>query len=155
VVVDARAEDLDLTARAGRVARRVGELGRSRDESVETELVARPADASASHEQLWAEVTVARAARSVGDQPLGPVAVLVAHDAGHGTDYVRTLAAWLDHPGEPSRAAKALHVHANTLRYRMARIADTAGLDLTDPVVRLAVRLQLEAAQVRDPKTPA
>jgi hypothetical protein len=155
VVADARAEELDLTARAGRVARRVAELGRSRDEAVETELVARPDDPGASHERLWAEVTVARAARSVGTEPLGPVALLTAHDDAHRTDYVRTLAAWLDHPGEPSRAAGVLHVHPNTLRYRMARIADAAGLDLADPVVRLAVRLQLAAVQVRGPQPPA
>jgi DNA-binding PucR family transcriptional regulator len=155
VVRDGRAEGLELTARSGRVARRVGDLGRSRDESVETELVARDADTTASHEELWAEVTVARAARSLGDDPLGPVAVLAAHDAEHHTDYLRTLAAWLDHPGEPSRAARALPVHPNTMRYRMARIADTAALDLADPLVRLAVRLQLEATQVRDPRSPA
>ena len=139
VVRDARAEGLDLTARAGRVAgRRRPTWGGPATRRSRPSSSPGPADVSASHEQLWAEVTVARAARSVGDASLGPVALLVAHDAEHRTDHVRTLAAWLDHPGEPSRAARQLHVHPNTLRYRMARIADTAGLDLTDPVVRLA-----------------
>jgi DNA-binding PucR family transcriptional regulator len=55
----------------------------------------------------------------------------------------------LDHPGAPAEAARAIHVHPNTMRYRMARIADLAGLDLDDPVVRLAVRLQLEAERRR------
>jgi DNA-binding PucR family transcriptional regulator len=76
---------------------------------------------------------------------LGPVSLLRDHDAQRGSDYVETLAAWLDHPGAPAQAARAIHVHPNTMRYRMARVADLAGLDLADPVVRLAVRLQLAA----------
>jgi len=90
---------------------------------------------------------VMRAATALGEDVLGPVAVLRAHDDERGSGYVETLAAWLDHPGAPTRAAQAIHVHPNTMRYRMARIADLAGLDLDDPVVRLAVRLQLAAAQ--------
>jgi hypothetical protein len=31
---------------------------------------------------------------------------LLDHDAEHGTDYVQTLGAWLEHYGEPRRAAK-------------------------------------------------
>jgi DNA-binding PucR family transcriptional regulator len=76
---------------------------------------------------------------------LGPLAVLRDHDAAHHSEYLRTLAAWLDHPGAPTRAAHSIHVHPNTMRYRMARIADLAGLDLDDPIVRLAVRLQIAA----------
>jgi DNA-binding PucR family transcriptional regulator len=80
-----------------------------------------------------------------GGDLLGPVEVLREHDAAHGSDYLLTLTAWLDHPGRPTDAARAIHVHPNTMRYRMNRIADLAGLDLEDPVVRLAVRLQLAA----------
>ena len=57
----------------------------------------------------------------------------------------------------PTRAARSIHVHPNTMRYRMARIADLAGLDLDDPTVRLAVRLQLAARAERSdghPSTP-
>jgi DNA-binding PucR family transcriptional regulator len=38
-----------------------------------------------------------------------------------------------------------LHVHPNTLRYRMARIAELVDLDLDAPQSRLALRLQLAA----------
>ena len=63
-----------------------------------------------------------------------------------GTGYLATLAAWLDHPGEPALAARSLHVHPNTLRYRMGRITalpELEGVDLGDPQARLALRLQL------------
>ena len=72
-------------------------------------------------------------------------AALRESDEQRGTDYLVTLAAWLDHAGEPSRAAKALHVHPNTLRYRLRRMAELAALHLDEPGVRLALRLQVAA----------
>jgi DNA-binding PucR family transcriptional regulator len=74
------------------------------------------------------------------------VEALRRHDAERGTEYVSTLAAWLDHPGEPVVAARTLHVHPNTLRYRMGRLAalpELQDVDLGDPLTRLALRLQL------------
>ena len=74
-----------------------------------------------------------------------PLPAILAHDADHGTEYSKTLATYLDHFGEPQRAALALHIHPNTLRYRMHRLADVTPIDLTSPQVRLALRLQLAA----------
>jgi hypothetical protein len=146
VTRQARDESLTLTARAGRPAYTPAELERSRVEAQETERVAAQGIAAVEHEQVWAEVTVVRAAASLGADTYGPLEVLREHDAAHRSDYLRSLAAWLDHPGAPGEAARSIHVHATTLRYRMTRIADLAGLDLDDPVVRLATRLQLAAA---------
>jgi hypothetical protein len=145
VVTMASGEDLGLTARAGRPAYRPAELERSKSEALEAERAAAQGDPARTHEEVWAEVTVVRAAAALGDDVLGPVSLLRDHDAERGARYLETLAAWLDHPGAPAQAARAIHVHPNTMRYRMARIADLAGLDLDDPVVRLAVRLQLAA----------
>lgn len=97
-------------------------------------------------EDAWAGVSVERAVAALHQgMPPGPVAVLAAHDRDHGSEYVPTLAAWLDHPGNPRQAAAALHIHPNTLRYRLARIEELAALDLADPEVRLAVQLLLRA----------
>ncbi len=145
VVAVAGGKDLGLTARAGRPAYRPAELERSQREALEADRAASQGDPARTHEELWAEVTVMRAAAALGEDVLGPVSLLRDHDAERGSDYVETLAAWLDHPGAPAQAARAIHVHPNTMRYRMARIADLAGLDLDDPAVRLAVRLQLAA----------
>jgi hypothetical protein len=146
VVVRAYDEAAALTARAGRAAYGPVELERSRAEAQETDRVAGSGHPVATHEQVWAEVTIARAAGTLTGDPLGPLAALRDHDVQHHSDYLLTLGAWLDHPGAPSEAARSIHVHPNTMRYRMARIADLAGLDLGDPTVRLAVRLQLAAA---------
>jgi sugar diacid utilization regulator len=68
---------------------------------------------------------------------------LVEHDAAHGTDYVDTLQAYFDAASDVPRAAEAMGVHANTLRYRLRRLCEIADLDLTAAEERLAVELQL------------
>ncbi len=72
-----------------------------------------------------------------------PLARLQEHDRVHGTDYVATLAAYLDCFGNGALASERLHVHANTLRYRMRRIAEIAGIDLDDAGDRLPLELEL------------
>ena len=152
----AHGESLELTARAGRTAHTVGELERSKAEALEVERLLDPMTATVVHEDVWARVTVARAAAALSEgDVLGPLAVLAAHDRDHGSDHLRTLAAWLDHPGAPGRAARSIHVHPNTMRYRMNRLADLAGLDLEDPLTRLALRLQLAALLAPTPRSGA
>lgn len=101
--------------------------------------VARLADVHT--EALLLELRDAAAAR--GDAPSGPVARLIAYDAEHQAHLVETLAAWLDAFGDVVAAAAALHVHPNTFRYRLRRLAELGELDLTDPDARLGAMLQL------------
>lgn len=98
------------------------------------------AAACATVEQAWAQVRIDRAVHAVAAERLpGPIDALREHDRKHGIDYVLTLKAWLDHPGTPSDAARSLHVHPNTLRYRIQRITELNPLDLGDADVRFAV----------------
>lgn len=78
-----------------------------------------------------------------GDQPTGPVARLFTYDEQHSTKLVETLRAWLDAFGDVIAASAAVHVHPNTFRYRLRRLAEVGGLDLTDPEARFAAMLQL------------
>ncbi|MFC5207215.1 helix-turn-helix domain-containing protein [Pseudonocardia sulfidoxydans] len=64
-------------------------------------------------------------------------------DASGRSEYVNTLAASLENWGETRRAADILHIHPNTLRYRLAQLTDLAGIDLDDPTQRLVLQLQL------------
>jgi DNA-binding PucR family transcriptional regulator len=50
-------------------------------------------------------------------------------------------------------AAKSLHLHPNSLRYRVKRLTEIGGLDLDDPKLRLALQLLLEMAP--EPGDPA
>jgi DNA-binding PucR family transcriptional regulator len=71
------------------------------------------------------------------------LSALVAHDGDNGGELARSLLAYLDAFGDVKAAAADLHVHPNTLRYRVRRAAEVAGLDLDDPLVRLFAQLQL------------
>lgn len=56
-----------------------------------------------------------------------------------------TLNAYLDSFGDVAAAAKWLHVHPNTVRYRVRRIEQLLGTSLAEPDVRLLLSLSLRA----------
>lgn len=71
------------------------------------------------------------------------VSRLVEHDRAGGADLVHSLLAYLEAFGDARSAAERLHVHPNTLRYRVRRAAAVSGIDLADPGERLFTWLQL------------
>jgi sugar diacid utilization regulator len=100
----------------------------------------------ATHDDVRAAVSVRKALTALA--PVaglwdGPVARLLDHDAEHGTDYARTLRAWLDGFGDTASAAGSLNIHPNTLRYRIQRITELSGMRLDDPEERLVASLHL------------
>jgi purine catabolism regulator len=68
---------------------------------------------------------------------------LLAYDRDRGSELVPTLEAFLATLGAPLATADRLHVHRNTLLYRLTRIEAVAGLDLRDPEARLMLHLAL------------
>ena len=56
---------------------------------------------------------------------------------------LETLEAWLDAHGEVRPAAERLHVHAQTVRYRIGRLRELLGDALDDPRARLELELAL------------
>ena len=56
----------------------------------------------------------------------------------------QTLLAWCRHDGHPQACADELGIHRNTLRYRLERIGELSGLDLTRRDQRLLFTLGLE-----------
>ncbi|MDG4788392.1 PucR family transcriptional regulator ligand-binding domain-containing protein [Micromonospora sp. WMMD1102] len=68
------------------------------------------------------------ARRAFRDRVLGPV---LAYDEAHDADLVGTLDEFLACSGSWSRAAERLHLHVNTLRYRIGRIEQLTGRDLS------------------------
>ncbi|MEC3976342.1 PucR family transcriptional regulator [Amycolatopsis sp. H20-H5] len=76
------------------------------------------------------------------ERVLGP---LLAYDAEQNTELVHTLRTFLGCSGSPTRAARALHVHVNTLRYRIGRASELLGADLTEFTEQLDVYLALLA----------
>jgi sugar diacid utilization regulator len=64
---------------------------------------------------------------------------------------LETLAAWLDAHGEARPAAAALHVHVQTVRYRLGQLRDLLGDALDDPQARLELALALRIAAQQAP----
>ena len=55
------------------------------------------------------------------------IRAMLEHDNANASDYVPTLKAFFNAHGNISDMAQLLHVHANTCRYRMTRIAEVFG----------------------------
>jgi hypothetical protein len=64
---------------------------------------------------------------------------------------VTTLRAWLDAHGDIAETAGQLHVHPQTVRYRLARLKESFAGALDDPVARLEVALALRGATFAEP----
>ena len=73
---------------------------------------------------------------------------LDALPAGQRDRLLETLAAWLDAHGEARPAAERLHVHVQTVRYRMERLREVFGDALDDPARRLELALALRVRGV-------
>jgi sugar diacid utilization regulator len=82
--------------------------------------------------------------RSFAGEVLG---ALSAHEAQHRSGLLRTLAVYLRENGSLQRAARELHVHPNTVTYRLSRVESITGLDLDRYQDRLMAQVALEIAE--------
>ena len=83
----------------------------------------------------------------------GAVPRLREYDDEHHTALAATLATWLDAFGDVRVAAKDLHVHPNTVRYRIKKAVAVSGIDLDDPDARLMAGVLLRAAALSNGTT--
>ncbi|MGX6450195.1 PucR family transcriptional regulator, partial [Patulibacter sp. S7RM1-6] len=93
-------------------------------------------------------VDVGLPALLIGEVPAGRIApqvdaVLRVLDRRPGAR--EALRAYLDHELDVTAAAHALHLHPNSLRYRLSRLADGLGCSLRDPTAIATLVLVLEA----------
>jgi PucR C-terminal helix-turn-helix domain len=58
---------------------------------------------------------------------------------------LETLAAWLESPGQPTAVARELHLHPQTVRYRVARLRELLGDDFDEPDRRLSLAVALRS----------
>jgi DNA-binding PucR family transcriptional regulator len=82
------------------------------------------------------------------------VAPLRALPPGAGTRGEQTLRAWLDAHGDVSAAAATLHVHPQTVRYRLAGLREVFGDALDDPGARLELAIALRMTQSTPSEPP-
>lgn len=77
---------------------------------------------------------------------LGPV---LEYDARHGSEFVATLEAFLESSGSWTQCAERMHLHVNTLRYRIQRIEKLTGRSLAKLEDRVDFFLALRATPGR------
>jgi purine catabolism regulator len=68
---------------------------------------------------------------------------LIDYDKARGTPLLKTLEVYLQRHGNLRQSARDLHIHLNTLHYRLHRISEVIGADLKDADVRLDLLLAL------------
>jgi GAF domain-containing protein len=158
-IVDKANEILGLSLLAGVSSSvfTVGDLPRARgeaDQVLEVLLEGRSDTRIATYDEAGTRIFLLEMQRLVGPQlarRASKIAKLLEHDAAHGTEFVSTLRAWLDAFGDANAVAEATHVHPNTVRHRLRRLAEIADLDLNDPTERFAVELQLRLGPAAKP----
>jgi sugar diacid utilization regulator len=76
------------------------------------------------------------------------LAPLVAYDEQYETDLVQTLETFLDADGNVAGTAQRLFTHRHTVRYRLERVRDLTGLDVSSTDGREKLGLGLKAMRV-------
>jgi sugar diacid utilization regulator len=76
------------------------------------------------------------------------VAPLVAYDEQYETELVRTLESFLDADGNVAGTAEKLFTHRHTIRYRLDRVRELTGLDVSSTDGRERLSLGLKAMRV-------
>jgi PucR family transcriptional regulator, purine catabolism regulatory protein len=140
-------EGVAVAVAAGGVAEEIGGLGRSYEEAASALALGRELhghDFVLEHDELGVYRLLSRLPtaelRRQRDEALGSV---LRYDEQHGGSLVQTLEVFVACERNRVRAAKALFVHYNTLRYRLEQIDKLTGGLGGDPTSRLNVELAL------------
>ncbi|MEO3854361.1 helix-turn-helix domain-containing protein [Acrocarpospora sp. B8E8] len=91
--------------------------------------------------RLLLQVPDPEALREFATDILGAV---LRHEQEHHVKYVTTLKSYFQENSSPRRAGERLHVHPNTVTYRVRRVEEITGLDLDNYRDRLAAQVALE-----------
>ena len=99
----------------------------------------------ASIDGVHTGVALMELATNLGQQlsGMGGLSRLCRLEPSDRDETIRTLEAYFAAMGTMSEAARALHMHPNTLRYRLAKIAEILDVDLDDRETRLLLELEL------------
>lgn len=142
--------DWIVTIGVGAIAKTPGEIGRSYAQarrSVDVALRFGQRGQVVNFESLGLyrllfHITDRGELRAFLDQVLGP---LLEYDRRHRTDFVHTVASFLENNNSLQATARDLFIHVNTAAYRIQRIQAITGLDLshTDDCLQLKVALMV------------
>src|SRR5215212_5175912 len=77
------------------------------------------------------------------------VSPVMDYDREHGTQLLETLNTYMEHNGNISEVAAFLHVHKHTVRYRLRRVTELTGLDVTKFEDAAQLYLAVKATELR------
>lgn len=142
------AADDRLLVGAGRTTVRLGHAPASKADAdrVITYLMRTPGERIGSVNTLRSQIALMRLVEILGGhfEPLpDPLRALAPLEPSDREEALRTLDAYFTHPGNVTQAARQVHVHPNTFRYRLAKVADLLGVDLDDRDERLLLEIEL------------
>jgi sugar diacid utilization regulator len=140
-----------LAVRAGVGSPHAGAAGLRRSVAeARTALISRDTPVSAfdslGTNRFLAEWSASPIGQEIGETLLAPLEELGPE---RFDEWVRTLSAYLDRRGSLMQAARQLHLHRNSLAYRIKRIMELIDVDLDDPDQWLVLQLACRAAVLR------
>jgi hypothetical protein len=168
VEIDAHVGIVALTARAGmdRLCEYLAELTTG-PVGLSTPYLSLDRTPAALRQARLAYATAAPDSREIVRYERAPVAILLASAPDAGTAVARavlgpvldlpaaecdmlldTLRVWFAEHGATSVAAERLHVHRNTVRYRLKRVEDLTGYRPSEPIGIAELHLALEAVRI-------
>lgn len=147
-------ETLNWLIAVGGSAEQAGQLRQSDEQAHVAASVARALEPSPSvlfYEnlgvyRLLAQPVVAKDVDDFVRRVLGPLA---DHDIRRGSDWLTFLEVLSDCNFSPKTAARRLHIHYNTAKYRTARISALIGRDFDSARCRLEIQLALDVLRTR------
>lgn len=155
-----RSRHLPLTAGIGPVARGVADCPAAVREALFARQVAVcsstdraiATSADLGMYRMFAHIGGIEALRAAVAETLGP---LLEADRNGTSEPLHTLRVYLEKDRRPAEAARGLHVHVNTLRFRVERIASLLSVELDDPGARFSTALALRLVPVLGVASPA
>ena len=79
---------------------------------------------------------------------------IIAYDRANGTEYAWTILRWLRHFKDHRRVAEELHIHVNTVRYRLERASRLFGVDMDDDALVDCLRTSFEVMMAAGTQLP-
>jgi sugar diacid utilization regulator len=124
----------------------VRDASRGLDEATRALELCRPGAAVLADDR-WFDLAISRLRESVrASLAAGGPLDRLDDSAKSGADLRATLTTWLVLDGDVRATAARLHLHPNSVRYRLQRAAQLTGIDLDDPLQRLVAHLALTSA---------
>ena len=79
---------------------------------------------------------------------------IIAYDRTNETEYAWTILRWLRHFKDHRKVAEELHIHVNTVRYRLERASQLFGVDMDDDALVDCLRTSFQVMMAAGTRLP-